>query len=83
MSKDTSGVMDSVQISTRYPVLRFFEYAHLPQHLADVSAPFRTLAWDLACGLPYDTETSVALRKLLEAKDAAVRAVVAREVGRE
>lgn len=58
-------------------VLRFFTYAHLPPHLQEISRPFGELAAQIAARAPSDPETTVALRKLLEAKDAAVRAVVA------
>lgn len=58
-------------------VLQFFEYEHLPLHLQEVSKPFCELAETVAT-LSSNAETTVALRKLLEAKDAAVRAVVAK-----
>jgi hypothetical protein len=54
--------------------LQFFEYAHLPTHLAEVSALFCILATRIVEDLPRNPERTVALRKLLEAKDAAVRA---------
>lgn len=57
-------------------LLQFFKYDHLPAHLAAVSRPFAELAQTVAAG-PQNPETTVALRKLLESKDAAVRAVVA------
>jgi hypothetical protein len=56
--------------------LRGFEFAHLPPDLRAVSIPFRDLAYTLAELLPEDSETVCALRKLVEAKDCAVRAVV-------
>lgn len=56
-------------------ILEHFEYGHLPQPLADVSAPFCELARRVAVTLE-GPEATVALRKLLEAKDAAVRAKV-------
>lgn len=56
-------------------VLQFFQFSHLPQHLQDVSRPFCELAERIADG-PGNAETTVALRKLLEAKDAAVRAIL-------
>ena len=59
-----------------YPVLNFFRYEHLPQHLQDVSKPFSDLAYKIAISTSRNGETAVALRKLLEAKDAAVRAMV-------
>ena len=55
-------------------VLRFFEFGHLPMTLREVSQPFHDLAYQVARRAPDDPETPVALRKLLEAKDAAVRA---------
>lgn len=72
-------------------ILQFFAYEHLPQHLQAVSKPFCDLARSLvetrsvedgpgnpAFPLPRNPERTVALRKLLEAKDAAVRALVAK-----
>jgi hypothetical protein len=56
-------------------VLRFFEYKHLPARLQEVSEPFCELAY-LVAGAADNPETTVALRKLLEAKDAAVRAIL-------
>jgi ferritin-like protein len=55
-------------------LLQFFEYAHLPPHLQDVSKHFHTLAHLLVAALPENPERTVAIRKLLEAKDCAVRA---------
>lgn len=60
-------------------ILRFFAYDHLPPHLAAVSKPFCELAHALA-GQIRGPEATAALRKLLEAKDCAVRAVVAGDV---
>lgn len=61
---------------TKYPILQYFEYDHLPEHLQPVSKGFCELARAAAEELPRCAETSVALRKLLEAKDAAVRAAL-------
>ena len=57
-------------------VLKFFAYEHLPERLQKISKPFGTLAQELAERAPDNQETTVALRKLLEAKDAAVRAAL-------
>lgn len=57
-------------------ILRFFHYAHLPPVLQSASRPFCELASHIITTLPRNAERSVALRKLLEAKDAAVRANV-------
>lgn len=59
-------------------VLQFFTYAHLPEHLQAVSKPFSDLAYLMADTLPGNPETTAGLRKLLEAKDCAVRALVAK-----
>lgn len=58
--------------------MQFFAYAHLPPHLQVVSAPFGILAAQICETLPRNAERSTALRKLLEAKDAAVRALLFR-----
>lgn len=55
-------------------VLKYFRYEHLPPHLQETSAKFHALAHEIATSRPQSQETTVALRKLLEAKDAAVRA---------
>ena len=74
-------------------ILQFFAYAHLPPKLQMVSKPFCELAFAIVEGdncaasggttfggpLPRNPERTVALRKLLEAKDAAVRALLAKE----
>ena len=56
-------------------VLQFFAFEHLPPKLREVSEPFHALAHKVAGG-SQNQETTVALRKLLEAKDAAVRAAL-------
>jgi hypothetical protein len=60
----------------QYPILRYFHYEHLPPHLRAISAPFCELAVSMCHMLPRNAETSTMLRKLLEAKDCAVRANV-------
>jgi hypothetical protein len=57
-------------------LLRYFEFEHLPDDLQDVSRPFCLLAHDVARSLPDGPETTVCVRKLLEAKDCAVRAAL-------
>lgn len=58
------------------PLLQFFEYAHLPERLQVVSAPFGLLAKQIFETLPKNCERATALRKLLEAKDCAVRTLL-------
>lgn len=60
-------------------LLQFFAYEHLPPHLQTVSKPFGDMARDLAQTLPRNPESTTALRKLLEAKDCAVRALLFKE----
>lgn len=57
-------------------LLRFFGYEHLPQHLQSVSRPYCDFATRICETIESGPERTVALRKLLESKDAAVRAVV-------
>lgn len=57
-------------------LLQFFVYEHLPEHLQAVSKPFCDLANHIVETLPSNPERTVALRKLLEAKDCAVRALL-------
>lgn len=56
------------------PILKYFSFTHLPLHLQDMSKLFHDLAWHVAGSTAPSAERTVALRKLLEGKDAAVRA---------
>lgn len=62
----------------REQIMQFFSFKHLPVELGAVSAPFCKLAEEIVQNLPRNAERTVALRKLLEAKDAAVRAYMAK-----
>lgn len=57
-------------------LLQFFRYDHLPENLQLVSRPFGELANHIVANLPSNPERTVALRKLLESKDCAVRAAL-------
>ena len=58
-------------------IVRWFSTEHLPEHLAAVVKGYKTLAMDLLESCPNGgPELTVAFRKLLESKDAAVRAVI-------
>lgn len=63
-------------MSVNHPILQHFSYEHLPPSLAAVSQKFHDLAVEIAEIPTYDAEVGVSLRKLLEAKDAAVRAKI-------
>jgi len=56
------------------PIMKYFEYAHLPAKLQEVSEPICVLAQAMDCVLLDGPEKSAGLRKLLEAKDCFVRA---------
>jgi len=60
-------------------MLQFFQYAHLPEHLQAASKPFCELAERIVNDYPMNPERTVTLRKLLEAKDAAVRTLLYKE----
>lgn len=65
-SKDPKDPIDSIT--------QFFAWSHLPPFLQEVSKSFAAMADHLVATLPRNPERTIALRKLLEAKDAAVRA---------
>lgn len=67
----TMAVTDQIE---QEPILQFFAYGHLREDLKATSQPFGELAEKIVNTLPRNPERTVALRKLLEAKDAAVRA---------
>lgn len=58
------------------PIMRYFDYEHLPAHLQAVSRPIGDVAREMDRALPDGPEKSAGLRKLLEAKDCLVRAAL-------
>jgi hypothetical protein len=61
------------------PIMQFFKYDHLPERMQAFSKPFCDLAQQICETTPRNPERTVALRKLLEAKDAGVRAQIFKE----
>lgn len=57
-------------------IMKFFAYEHLPEKLQAVSKPFCELARHVDATITDGPEKSVSLRKILEGKDAAVRAAL-------
>jgi hypothetical protein len=57
-------------------VLDFFQHQHLDGVAKTVAEEYAVMAERVANRAPADPETTVALRKLLESKDAAVRAAL-------
>lgn len=66
-----------------HKIVQFFEYSHLPVHLQEISRPFCEVANFVDSVLPVNAESATALRKLLEAKDAAVRASIFKQYQEE
>ena len=64
--------MEEIKIES--PIMQFFAYEHLPEHLQEVSKPFAELAESIEETFTWNSEKTACLRKLLEAKDCAVRA---------
>jgi hypothetical protein len=58
------------------PIMKYFEYAHLPEKLQAVSKPICDVAHLYDNAYPDSAEKSAGLRKLLEAKDCLVRAAL-------
>jgi hypothetical protein len=74
-------------VRDRHPSVKpfgaYFAYDHLAEPLASTSMLFERTAALLLDTLPDSPELTIALRKLLEAKDAAVRAMFDAIGGRE
>lgn len=58
------------------PIMKYFSFAHLPVHLQLPSASIAEVASLMDRHLPAGAEKSAGLRKLLEAKDCFVRAML-------
>jgi hypothetical protein len=71
---------DNKMTEDQEPMLQFFTFKHLPEHLQNTSAAFYSLAHEIVRELPRNPERTVALRKLLEAKDCAIRAALFKQV---
>lgn len=56
------------------PIIKYFKYDHLPEHLQPVSKALGEVAEEMNRVIPEGPEKSAGLRKLLEAKDCFVRA---------
>lgn len=56
------------------PIMRYFDFKHLPAHLRATAMIFHETAEVINNTVPDGPEKSAGLRKLLEAKDCCVRA---------
>jgi hypothetical protein len=59
-----------------HPLLQYFVYKHLPPHLQAISKPIVDLALQMDIDLPNGMEKDAGMRKLLEAQDCLVRAML-------
>lgn len=72
---DEQKILKEAKLSEE-PMMQFFKYDHLKPEMQAVSKPFCELAESIVLTLPRNPERTVALRKILEAKDCAVRALI-------
>lgn len=73
----TEHIFDDAQsMTTDTPIMKFFTFEHLSGKMRDTSQAFCQMAQFVDAHLAPGAEKSVCLRKLLEAKDAAVRAAI-------
>lgn len=56
-------------------LLQYFTWAHLPEHLRPISAELAGVAFSMTNQLADGPELTAGLRKLLESKDAFIRAM--------
>lgn len=70
----TDHLDEQAEYEARERMMRNFRFAHLPPRLQEVSLQYAMLARWTVDNIDSSAERTVALRKLLEAKDAAVRA---------
>lgn len=64
----------TIRLKEPSPILKYFDYDHLPEPLRSISAPLCDLAEEMDQRLISGPEKTAGLRKLLEAKDCFVRA---------
>lgn len=58
-------------------ILQFFAYSHYAPHLQAVAEPYAALASAIVSTLPRNPERTIALRHLLDSREAALRAKTA------
>lgn len=63
-------------IMNKHPLMEYFAYSHLPEHLQAASKPFHDLATSIIETHAPNPQLDVALQKLIETKDAAVRSAL-------
>lgn len=74
MSEDSKTGTSFTSMTSSPSIMVYFQYEHLRPELQTISKPFCELARWVVDEIQDSAERAVTLRKLLEAKDAAVRA---------
>jgi hypothetical protein len=72
--EEYEAMPEEPQVETGERMLHWFQYEHLPEVLQQITRPFNELAHQMVGVIKAGPERTVALRKLLEAMDAAMRA---------
>jgi len=57
-------------------MMKWLSYHHLPPELQECVKAYRELGESICAAIPAGPERTVALRKLVESKDCAVRAII-------
>lgn len=70
---------NTVKTSKVNPIMQYFEYAHLPEHLQTPNKAICDIAKEMDKNLVNSHEKLIGLRKLLEAKDCFVRAYLTKQ----
>lgn len=72
-----SKIDEAVKLArVQNPILQFFRVDHLPPNMQPMAAAFASMAVAMANVLPDNIEKQVCLRRLMEAKEGAVRALL-------
>lgn len=72
----TAELETAISMNAQDDILRFFRFKHLAETQAGVSMRFANMAIYVVNNVTRSPERTVTLRKLLEAKDAAVRCTI-------
>lgn len=67
---------DLLALASTDEILKYFRFGHLPEKLQEISMFFAALALEVVRQVPRSPERTACFRKLLEAKDCAVRAAL-------
>ena len=73
--KDDAELLERMNACSE-PLLRFFWLSGLPEYIRHVLRPWSELALETCETIPRNAERTVALRKLLEGRDAVARALI-------